>query len=64
MMFLIFYSTGHLVTHKRTHTDTETPAAETAPEDDCGDFTKCEKDADRPERKHDIRYVFLYMFMK
>lgn len=52
---------GHLVSHRRTHTDaTENAASTETPTEgeDCGDCNKCEKDTtERPERKHDIRFV-------
>lgn len=52
---------GHLVSHRRTHTDaTENAASTETPTEgeDCGDCNKCEKDmTERPERKHDIRLV-------
>lgn len=64
-----FVTTGHLVTHRRTHTEQgegATPSVETPPEpDDCSDCNKCVKaEPEHPDRKHESRSVFKIGFNK
>lgn len=52
---------GHLVSHRRTHTEAAEGSAsgetQTEGEDCSTDCTKCDKiETEQPERKHDIRY--------